>query len=127
MSKLTDLQERFVEEYLKDSNASQAAIRAGYSEKTAYQSGYRNMKNVEVVNRLNERRKEIEEQLRQQFSMDAVEARKIMFHIMKSKDAPEHVRLAAAKDFLDRAGYKPVEKQDVNQSGDIGIEVKWAD
>jgi len=33
--KLTDKQQRFVEEYLRDLNATQAAIRAGYSAKTA--------------------------------------------------------------------------------------------
>ncbi|MCL7941210.1 terminase small subunit [Halomonas sp. ATCH28] len=35
MAKVTDKQQRFVEEYLKDLNASQAALRAGYSEKSA--------------------------------------------------------------------------------------------
>jgi phage terminase small subunit len=35
MSKLTAKQQRFVDEYLIDLNASQAAIRAGYSEKTS--------------------------------------------------------------------------------------------
>ena len=35
MSKLTNKQSRFVEEYLVDLNATQAAIRAGYSEKGA--------------------------------------------------------------------------------------------
>lgn len=33
--KLTDKQKRFCEEYLVDLNATQAAIRAGYSQKTA--------------------------------------------------------------------------------------------
>lgn len=33
MEKLTPKQERFCEEYLIDLNATQAAIRAGYSEK----------------------------------------------------------------------------------------------
>ncbi|MFA5633400.1 MAG: terminase small subunit [Porticoccaceae bacterium] len=37
--KLTPKQERFVEEYLIDLNATQAAIRAGYSEKTADRIG----------------------------------------------------------------------------------------
>ena len=36
---LTDRQSRFVDEYLKDLNATQAAIRAGYSKKTAYVQG----------------------------------------------------------------------------------------
>ncbi|WP_411975943.1 terminase small subunit [Sulfitobacter faviae] len=42
-------QERFVEEYLVDLNATQAAIRAGYSEKTAYSMGQRLLKHVEVA------------------------------------------------------------------------------
>ena len=41
MSKLTEKQRRFAEEYLLDLNATQAAIRAGYSESTASQIGYR--------------------------------------------------------------------------------------
>lgn len=39
MAKLTPKQERFCEEYLIDLNATQAAIRAGYSEKTANEQG----------------------------------------------------------------------------------------
>ena len=45
---LTPKQARFVEEYLVDLNATQAAIRAGYSPKTAYSQGERLLKNVEV-------------------------------------------------------------------------------
>lgn len=45
---MTPKQERFVEEYLSDLNATQAAIRAGYSEKTAYEIGHQNLKKVEV-------------------------------------------------------------------------------
>jgi hypothetical protein len=41
-------QEAFVREYAIDMNATQAAIRAGYSEKTAYSQGQRLLKNVEV-------------------------------------------------------------------------------
>ena len=37
MAKLTPKQQRFVDEYLIDLNATQAAIRAGYSPKTAEQ------------------------------------------------------------------------------------------
>ncbi|MEM1395906.1 MAG: terminase small subunit [Pseudomonadota bacterium] len=37
MQKLTHKQKRFVEEYVVDLNATQAAVRAGYSEKTARQ------------------------------------------------------------------------------------------
>jgi phage terminase small subunit len=39
---------RFVQEYLIDMNATQAAIRAGYSKKTAYSQGQRLLKNAEI-------------------------------------------------------------------------------
>lgn len=45
---LKPMQQRFVDEYLIDLNATQAAIRAGYSEKTAYSQGQRLLKNVEI-------------------------------------------------------------------------------
>ena len=41
-------QKRFCDEYLIDCNATQAAIRAGYNEKTAYSQGQRMLKNVEL-------------------------------------------------------------------------------
>jgi len=40
---VTPKQQRFVEEYLKDLNATQAAIRAGYSQKTAKEIGAENL------------------------------------------------------------------------------------
>ena len=48
MPKLTDKQTAFVREYLVDLNATQAAIRAGYSERTAYSVGQRLLNNVEI-------------------------------------------------------------------------------
>lgn len=55
---LTGKQQRFVEEYLVDLNATQAAIRAGYSEKTAYSQGQRLLKNVEVGKMIGEAKEE---------------------------------------------------------------------
>ena len=45
---MTAKQETFIREYLIDFNSTQAAIRAGYSPKTAYSIGQRLLKNVEV-------------------------------------------------------------------------------
>lgn len=45
---LTPKQARFVEEYLVDLNATQAAIRAGYSERTANEQGARLLANASV-------------------------------------------------------------------------------
>jgi len=50
--KLTPKQERFIVEYMKTSNASQAAINAGYSAVTAASSGPRLLNHPEVARRL---------------------------------------------------------------------------
>lgn len=49
MTELTAKQQRFVDEYLIDLNATQAAIRAGYSKKTAGQIGDENLKKPEIA------------------------------------------------------------------------------
>ena len=53
-AKLTAKQEIFCKEYLIDLNGTQAAIRAGYSEKTAEQQASRMLLNVKVQNRVSE-------------------------------------------------------------------------
>ena len=45
---MTKKQKCFIEEYLIDLNATQAAIRAGYSTDTAYSIGNENLKKPEV-------------------------------------------------------------------------------
>ena len=127
MGELTEKQIAFAKEYIIDCNATQAAKRAGYSEKTAYAQGSKLLKKAEIKEAVAENLKEQEELLRQRFSSDAIIARKIMLNIMKDDDAPPAVRLNAAKDFLDRAGFKPVDKQDVNLNGGIEVEVSWID
>ncbi|MDO9957362.1 terminase small subunit, partial [Glaesserella parasuis] len=52
--KLTDKQQRFVEEYLIDLNATQAAIRAGYSADTARQIGAENLSKLVIQEAIQE-------------------------------------------------------------------------
>lgn len=54
VAKLTAKQERFVEEYLVDLNATQAAIRAGYSPATANEQASRMLANVSIRTRIDE-------------------------------------------------------------------------
>jgi len=54
MYKLTDKQKAFVDEYLVDLNATQAAIRAGYSSKTAKQIGTENLSKPVVAEAIQE-------------------------------------------------------------------------
>ena len=51
---LTDKQIRFCEEYLIDLNATQAAIRAGYSEKTANEQGAQNLAKLSIQEKVQE-------------------------------------------------------------------------
>lgn len=58
---LNDKQSRFVDEYLLDLNATQAAIRAGYSQKTAGSQGFDLLKKPEIAAEIEKRRQIIAE------------------------------------------------------------------
>lgn len=61
MEKLTAKQARFVEEYLVDLNATQAAIRAGYSENAASEIGYENLRKPQIQDAIAKRRQEMQQ------------------------------------------------------------------
>lgn len=62
-NKLTPKQRRFIDEYLIDLNATQAAIRAGYSEKTAYSIGVQLLKKLEIQAEIQKRRNRLQNKL----------------------------------------------------------------
>lgn len=70
MVKLTAKQQRFCDEYLIDLNATQAAIRAGYSPKTAEQLAYQLLQKTSVQNHIAELQKKREE--RTEITQDSV-------------------------------------------------------
>lgn len=55
MSDLTDKQQAFINEYLKCWNATDAALKAGYSPKSAYSIGHENLKKPEIANEISAR------------------------------------------------------------------------
>ncbi len=57
-AKLTPKQQRFVEEYLIDLNATKSAFRAGYSEKTARQIGSENLSKPAIQQAIAEAKRE---------------------------------------------------------------------
>lgn len=81
--KLTPKQKRFVEEYLIDLNATQAAIRAGYSEKTARKIGNENLTKPDIQSVIQEKIQEREK--RTEVTSDRVvqELAKIAFADLK--------------------------------------------
>jgi phage terminase small subunit len=87
---LTAKQQVFVAEYLIDLNATQAAIRAGYSEKTAPQQGARLFINVKVQTAL----------------QDAMKAREGRTEITQDRVLQEYAKLAFLdpRRFYDDAG-----------------------
>lgn len=108
---LPDKQARFVEEYLIDLNATQAAIRAGYSEKTARQQAYQLLGRAHIQDAILEAKQRRTE--RTEVTQDAVveELRRIAFSLMTnvaswsdgsvvlkdSADLPEEVVAAVAE------------------------------
>lgn len=54
MAGLTAKQEMFCREYLVDLNATQACIRAGYSQSTAYSIGHENLNKPDIQQRISE-------------------------------------------------------------------------
>ncbi|MBK5722583.1 terminase small subunit [Dysgonomonas sp. Marseille-P4677] len=64
---LTDKQEMFCLEYIKDFNATKAAARSGYSESTAYSIGSENLSKPEIQTRI----AELMEQRRTDVKVDA--------------------------------------------------------
>lgn len=74
--KLTAKQTQFCREYVKDLNATQAAIRSGYSEKTAYSVGSENLRKPDVKAEI--------QKLLQEKHLGADEVKSIISSIAKS-------------------------------------------
>ncbi len=89
-SRLTEKQKRFAEEYLIDLNATQAAIRAGYSPKTAYSIGEENLKKPEIKACIDARLAEI----RSEKTADAQEVLEYLTAVMRGGETEETLRLA---------------------------------
>lgn len=119
----TNQQKLFIDEYLKlrKKNQKQAALNAGYSPRSAESQASQLLKNPKVIEYLRERESVMEEELRQEFRFDALEARSVMHNIMNNPKSKDSDRLSAAKDFLDRAGFKPVDKQETTIHGELDI------
>lgn len=94
MKDLTPKQQRFVEEYLIDLNATQAAIRAGYSEKTAEVQGPRLLGNVRVAAEIAKGKSERTERV--QVTQDYVIQRLIIEAEREGEGASHSARVSAA-------------------------------
>ncbi len=126
---LNEQRKRFVDELirLKCRNRRQAAINAGYSEKTASQQATALMKNYEVLEYYEARKTEVAQGLQAAFVFEASEALDEMVRLLKDPKTDARVRYQIAKDIMDRAGFKPLEKSEITgkNGGPIVFGVEW--
>ncbi|MBD1223279.1 terminase small subunit [Virgibacillus halodenitrificans] len=107
MAKLTAKQQRFVDEYLIDLNATQAAIRAGYSKKTARQAGAENLSKPNISKAIDERLKEKQEKL----IMKQDEILEILTQQGRRESPDYQVVLAEKPSFDDNGNFLGVERK----------------
>lgn len=99
MAKLTAKQQRFVDEYLIDLNATQAAIRAGYSAASARSAAARNMSNVNIKTYIKTRMAEKESQL----IADQNEILKYLTSVMRGRSKAAVVVVENIGDYMSQA------------------------
>ena len=87
MEKMTAKQQRFCDEYLIDLNATQAAIRAGYSEKTANRIATENLSKPVIKEYISARMAEKQDEL----IADQDEVLKYLTAVMRGKSEAEIV------------------------------------
>ena len=96
---MTERQKKFCDEYLVDCNASQAAIRAGYSENTAKQIGQRLLTKVDL-------KSYIDEQLKKMHSEKSAEAQEVIEYltsVMRGQSESEVVVVEQMGDYTSEA------------------------
>ena len=90
---MTEKMQRFCDEYLIDLNATQAAIRAGYSEKTARAIGAENLTKPDIKEYIEKRLKEKEDSL----IAKQDEVMKYLTSVMR-REKKEHVVVTLSKE-----------------------------
>lgn len=119
-----DKHEAFANEFVKDLNATQAATRCGYSEKTAKSQGSRLLTNADIVKRIDELK--LERSKRTKIDVDYVLKRATMMHeeCWNRDDAKNAI--AALKLVGDHVNVQAF-KQHTEISGGITVEPKGLD
>ncbi len=113
-------QRRFIDEYLIDLNATRAAIKAGYSAKTARQIGARLLSNVNIKNEINYALSIICKKQKHSVLLAVDIAIHALIDVAKNGNGT--ARVNAANSILDRAGHKFCNIETVINSTEISAE-----
>lgn len=139
--KLSLKQQRFADEYIISGNATEAAIKAGYSEKTAYQTGAENLKKPQVKAYIDERLKSLEtpkiakqeEVLAYLTSlMRGEQKEEVLYGIGNGEQDVRNLEVGAkerlkAAELLGKRYALFTEKADVSVDGEINVSVSYED
>ena len=127
MAKLTAKQQRFIEEYLIDLNATQAAIRAGYSVKTANEQGSKLLAKLSIQQAIAEKMAERSKRTGVNQDRVVLELAKIAFVKMTDVvDSNGRIRAGATEDDLSCIESIKYKESDNEYGGSIEREVKIA-
>ena len=99
MGKLNIRQKKFADEYLVCLNATESAINAGYSEKTAYSIGQRLLKKVEVKSYIDEHLKKLESEK----IADTKEIMESLTRILRGQEQEETIVIEGQGDGISKA------------------------
>lgn len=125
MAKLSAKQKRFVEEYLIDLNATQAAVRAGYSCKTAMEQGYQLLQKTSVQQAVSEHMAERSKRTGVNQDRVVTELAKIAFIKMTDVVDPDgRIREDASEDDLSCIESIKYKKSDTETGSSVEREVK---
>ena len=114
-------QKKFAREYAQSLNAYQSAIKAGYSESYAKSSSYKLLDIVGISQEIERIREEELDKVQKRFAIGATKAIKWMLESLEDDEVPPTVKSNVAKNLLDYAGHKPIDKQETTLSGDLDI------
>lgn len=112
--KLTNKQSKFIDEYLIDLNATQAAIRAGYSEHTAGLIGCENIKKPNIRQEIDRRAAIISEKSHEKISYVISN----LMELTRITDADKYQHRTKACELLGRYYGMYQDRVDVTSSGD---------
>lgn len=118
---LTPKQKAFADEFLKCGNATEAAKRAGYSEKSARQMGTENLSKLSISSYIQERQKQIDDER----IADIAEIQRFYSSVLRGEvkdqfglDASLETRIAAGRELMKR-----FEKAESNKNDSCGITI----
>lgn len=115
MKDLTPKQKAFADEYLKCGNATEAAKRAGYKERSAQQIGAENLSKPVIIAYISERQKQIDDSR----IADAAEVQRFYSSVLRGEikdqfglEASLDTRMAAGRELMKRHERTEGQRQD---------------